>query len=574
MTDGGRPLARRSSSQILFGHLPGQTVDVHGGVWKVADWRSPKFIRVDATALRNELIRLARPWAAEGDDGGFVRRLEGGDVIRAVSVDLRNGISVERFPEIFQCRSCNRIPQKRTKECVCGASSWGQLHFVGYHRCGEITEPWIPRCPSHDQVKVIFPGSSDARQIRFVCPVCQRELRRGFGFSQCSCGDGNVSFNVHRAASVFTPRSFAIVNAMSPEKVAAIRAAGGEERALAWVLEGMPESGMESVLVDIESLVDDLVSRGIPRETAEKMAGLGAAEGAVATNAPTEGLPTGGTSLDEAVTIVSAVSEARLTPQQLIERTTETDALGHRYRSRYLLSIERAGLESVELIDRFPVLTGHYGYTRGDQEPGKSRLRTWRHGRTRQQVVYADLQQTEALFIRLDPRRVHAWLGLRGHELASADDSKSFRRAILERAVPPPPGGEEAAGEIGSDLLTLVHSFAHRFTRQLAVLAGLDRNSLSEMLVPSHLGFFVYAAARGDFVLGGLQAVFETELDRLLDEFVGGEHRCAMDPGCTKTGGACVACLHLGEPSCRYFNRFLDRRTLAGPHGYLTMERH
>ena len=54
------------------------------------------------------------------------------------------------------------------------------------------------------------------------------------------------------------------------------------------------------------------------------------------------------------------------------------------------------------------------------------------------------------------------------------------------------------------------------------------------MLVPSHLGFFVYAAARGDFVLGGLQAVFETELDRLLDEFVGGEHRCAMDPGCTK----------------------------------------
>lgn len=570
MSDGGLVRAERSATQILFGHLPGQTVDMLGGVWKVADWRSPRFIRVDGEALRNELQRLAWPWTTNGDDGGFGRRLQGGDVIRAVSVDLANGVSVERFPEVFQCRACNRIPRKRTKSCECGASSWGQLHFVGYHRCGEIQEPWIPRCKAHDQVRVVFPGSSDARQIRFVCPVCQAELRRGFGFNPCSCGDGNLSYNVHRAASVFTPRSFAIVNAMSPEKVAAIRAAGGEERALAWVLDGLPESGMESVLVDIDSLIDDLVAKGIDPETAKKMASLGAAEGAVAATAPTEGLPSGGTILDEAVTIVSAVSESRLTPAQLIERTSEQDPLGSRYRRRYVLSIDRAGLETVELIDRFPVLTGHFGYTRGDHEPGKSRLRTWRDPRTRQQVVYADLQETEALFVRLDPMRVHGWMVERGHVLSPAATPKAARRAILERATPPAPGVELDAPTAGSELLTLVHSYSHRMIRQLAVFAGLDRNSLSEMLVPSHLGFFVYAAARGDFVLGGLQAVFETELDRLLDEFVGGEHRCAMDPGCTKTGAACVACLHVGEPSCRYFNRYLDRRALTGSAGYLT----
>ena len=48
-----------------------------------------------------------------------------------------------------------------------------------------------------------------------------------------------------------------------PRRWQRIRAAGGEERALAWVLEGMPESGMENVLVDIDSLVEDLVARGI-----------------------------------------------------------------------------------------------------------------------------------------------------------------------------------------------------------------------------------------------------------------------------------------------------------------------
>jgi len=91
----------------------------------------------------------------------------------------------------------------------------------------------------------------------------------------------------------------------------------------------------------------------------------------------------------------------------------------------------------------------------------------------------------------------------------------------------------------------------------------------SEYLVPAHLGFFVYAAARGDFVLGGLQAVFESNLDTLLDAVVDAEHRCPLDPGCSRGSGACSACVHLGEPSCRYFNRFLNRTVLFGPKGYL-----
>jgi hypothetical protein len=80
----------------------------------------------------------------------------------------------------------------------------------------------------------------------------------------------------------------------------------------------------------------------------------------------------------------------------------------------------------------------------------------------------------------------------------------------------------------------------------------------------------MYAAARGDFVLGGLQALYETELDRVLDSVSRGEQRCALDPACTTEGAACAVCLHLGEPSCRYFNRFLDRRVLFGRDGYLT----
>jgi hypothetical protein len=69
-----------------------------------------------------------------------------------------------------------------------------------------------------------------------------------------------------------------------------------------------------------------------------------------------------------------------------------------------------------------------------------------------------------------------------------------------------------------------------------------------------------------------LQAVFEGDLERLLHDFVHGEHRCALDPGCTRGGGACIACLHLGEPSCRLFNQKLNRAALIGPKGYLRLD--
>src|SRR5262249_49286525 len=124
----------------------------------------------------------------------------------------------------------------------------------------------------------------------------------------------------------------------------------------------------------------------------------------------------------------------------------------------------------------------------------------------------------------------------------------------------------------GSLLLSLIHSISHRMIRHASVLAGIDRNALSELLVPMHLGFFVYALARGAFVLGGLQALFESELDHLVDEVVLGEHRCPLDPSCIRHGAACVGCLHIGEPSCRYFNRYLDRQTLFGPCGYLSSQ--
>jgi hypothetical protein len=363
-----------------------------------------------------------------------------------------------------------------------------------------------------------------------------------------------------------------MVNPLSDDQLARLHASGGPNRALAWVLDGLPSIDMKDLIIDRASLVEDLVAKGLPRDTAEKMAEVAEQDGQVETADPTADLGANrADALDQATAIAGAMLDGRTNVQSLIASTDERSALGLRYRGDYTLALHRAGLQEIDLLDRFPVLVGNFGYTRGASTPGQSTLRLWRDRRSNQYLVHADLLETEALFVRLDPMRVAEWLRRRGHPIDPVQNPKEARQAILAEAEVPMPGEERDSRTVGTDLLTLVHAYAHRFIRQAAVFAGLDRNSLSELLVPLHLGFFVYASSRGDFVLGGLQALFETELDRLLGTITRGEQRCPMDPGCRAAGGACVACLHLGEPSCRYFNRFLSRGVLFGDAGYLTM---
>ena len=47
----------RGASQILFGFLPEQTVDLEGRVWKVAEWLNPYAAQVDDLGLREALLR-------------------------------------------------------------------------------------------------------------------------------------------------------------------------------------------------------------------------------------------------------------------------------------------------------------------------------------------------------------------------------------------------------------------------------------------------------------------------------------------------------------------------------------
>lgn len=560
----------RSASQILFGFLPEQTVDLGGRVWKVRQWREPIRKHIDTTALRRELLRLVSPWDKSGQASDYAQYLRQGRDIAVYSLDKSNGVDVEPFPQVWMCRACRRVTFKFFDKCKCGSLHIGQLPFVGYHECGDLRAPWVKSCPIHKEVKVVQPGTTSIADLQFRCPQCDQLIQKGLGFGLCKCGK-HLSWNVHRAASVYTPRSVVVVSPVSVEAAKRLNEGGGPERALRWVVDGLTTRRYDEVGMTADSLLADLLRSGLSAALAKQTVAAAIATGEVkAGDAPLSLPPTvRELALGEAVTIAVSMDQSRMRLEDMVAASSsdEWSDRSNLYRHQYPLALAKAGLEAVDLVEKFPVLTGNFAYTRGSSKPGESQLRPFRVGSN--YAVYADLAETEALFVRLKASRVAAWLKREGVAIGDWSDERSARLAVLGAVEIPAPGQEVDAPTPGSRLLSLIHSMAHRFIRRAAVFAGIDRNALSEMLVPHHLGFFVYAAARGDFVLGGLQAVFESELHHLLQEVASSDHRCALDPGCMRSGGACMACLHLGEPSCRYYNRFLDRSTLFGSNGYL-----
>lgn len=566
-------LDTRSKNQVLFNVLPEQTVDLKSRIWKVKEWIEPEPVDVDMERLRQHLLGEIRGWHETGRDNGMAEWLWKGYPLEVRSLDTDRGVRVERFPNWYECRSCHVVGSDDDKRCPnCGKKQWGQMHFVGYHECGQIFEPRVTSCPTHKLMKVISPGTAKAGQIRFACPRCSWESEHsGLGVRPCPCGRGGViTYTVHRAASVYSPQTTTMINPPTKEALAELSDAGGPQRALRWVSEGMPGNGPEAAeqtTEDIEAKLSgvDPSMRDIMMDALRKQGDVqSAAETDDFSEIPGELLER---AQSEAVEIALGVRGSRVTVEDLANEPTPSSITSTLTRD-YPGAIARAGLAGVDLVDQFPILRGVYGYVRG--EPSQSVLQPFPGKRGYR--VHADVGQTEALLVRLDPVRVLRWLRREFPHLPDASNEREARRVLLAHNRVPNRFEEVDAPTVGSRIAELVHSYAHRLIRQTAVFSGIDREALSEFLLPSHCAFFLYAQPRGEFVLGGLQAVFEDELHRLLNTFLDADPRCALDPGCERMGAACPACLHLGEPSCRWFNRHLSRNRLFGAQGYLSSD--
>lgn len=567
-------MIERGLSQVLFSFLPSQTADLGGGVHKVIRWAEPRYLSVDADVVRGDLERAVHSWNAADADDGITELLRGGHDIEVISPSARGGVEVKPFPDLYRCRQCGRLRESSKAKCPCGGRRWTHFPFVAYHECGRIETPWIKACDQHGDRRLYQTSkSTQTRDLVFDCPVCKKVLQKGFAFLKCDCRwGGTLKYNVHRAAVVYTPRSTVIVNPPDPTVAAELKSSAAAAQTLRWVVGGMRELGPLDTTPTLDTLIAAFVAQGIDEETARAMAEAAAAKagGQVTSQAQDIDLPpdVASEARGAALKIAYATAGGRVRIEDLVKQAGPQGRA--RYESLYRPAVADAGLESVELLEKFPVLTAAYGYTRGDHAPGGSTLR-WFKGDNGGAIRLHGLKaETEALLFRLDPLRVARWLEAQGRIDEASLDPTSARITVLRQCRIPLPGDDPSLRTSGADLLRLIHSMAHRTVRKISAFSGIERDGLGEYLIPLHLAFVVFANTRGDFVLGGLQALFENDLDGALHDVVHSEHRCALDPGCEHHGAACVVCLHLGEPSCRHYNQFLSRATLFGPGGFLS----
>ena len=131
-----------------------------------------------------------------------------------MSPSPRGGVEVESFPELYRCRNCGRLRESHKVKCSCGQSHWTHFQFVAYHECGRQETPWIKKCDVHGERRLRnVSRTTQTKDLVFDCPVCNKELQRGFAFLKCDCRwGGTLKYNVHRAAAVYQPRSTVIVN--------------------------------------------------------------------------------------------------------------------------------------------------------------------------------------------------------------------------------------------------------------------------------------------------------------------------------------------------------------------------
>lgn len=243
------------------------------------------------------------------------------------------------------------------------------------------------------------------------------------------------------------------------------------------------------------------------------------------------------------------------------------------------------GVERMVLVRNLPVLEYSFGFSRVSAEPVYQRILNGRpilmpvrlkmyppiEGGVR--PVYVLEQENEAIYVRLRPERVLAWLSenqvpdlpdeasrLGARYLELAEDFGKDLKIYSSRDSQ----GEKRRRSLPNQVYTLLHSLAHQLIHAMADLSGIDRDGIGEHLFPADLAFVIYRKGMTPD-LGNVSALWRNHWEAFLERAISPRQlRCGSGHLCDERGGACPACLMLADITCIAKNNLLTRAVLKG----------
>lgn len=244
---------------------------------------------------------------------------------------------------------------------------------------------------------------------------------------------------------------------------------------------------------------------------------------------------------------------------------------------------ERYGVENISHIPDLRVVLAALGFTRekGMPQPAEGtppvslnafddRNDESMRGK---RPIYAMSANTEALWIRLDPRKVLKWCvesaGWERPPSGVLEDRSNAHAWLLRhsRAMTMNPGkvlSETASDPIASKApFHLLHTMSHALMLTARRHTGYDVHSLQEYLLPMDLSILIYVSSVQNYTAGGLLTLFKHYLQPWFDDASMFAWNCVLEPTCSDMGASCSGCTQI-ELGCETFNHGLSRAYLHG----------
>lgn len=570
---------KRSKSQVMFNHLPGQVFRHENGIIaKVSRVAIEPSYAINPTLVYGGLSRELERWTKQN---GY--RDPSTHTDRYTLVEPVDEVVFDLWPLNMRCKRCGVIrifntskdipksPRCERKGC---SGHLEQLPFLQVHQCGNLQPLLIQRCNTHgfDALVLDDPGNFADAQLR--CLDCGVPVK-GLGYRGCTgCnmpGDRYMRSLPVRAPGRFFTHYFPLVTLKSATLGRLNKEAAGPTVVLGSYLDDprdidaelddaahvrkgarlTPEQ-VDLLREAVKHLPPDLQAAALPAAHDDKWAEIENALGQDASDR------LGGSQrLQERAMIFAGAGDLRVRRLEDFEETARK--LGQQATVRRLQAEQRelsdAGFARALVVENFPIALVAYGWTRLSNKETDARLNAFPPLRNEKTPLYISTSNTEAVFLELDPVRVAVWLHDNGLLAAAPADPREARLHILKEMA--------AFTPAATAVRNLCHTVSHALIRNLGELAGFGEDTMAEYLIPEALTIGLYANVHQEFTLGALVSLVEHHLSTWLKEAMRGTEICTWDPRCSEHDGACANCLHLAF-GCEHRNQDLDRALLYG----------
>ena len=602
------PRMRKGKQQILLSHLPGKTFDFEriGIISRVDHVRGTPRLDLNGQLILNAVTDYASAWTERH------RPTLRDDVLaqagRFILLDPTE-VKATMFPSVFWCQnaSCGRVlsqPDGDVPAAMCPTCKKGrlvQLRFVRVHRCGALQalQPYFcQKCRTSNYMALDTRGSERIGNFRWRCLNCETTFSVfGQRCRECTWTTAvpgvthpdNAGIEVHRAGRTFYPHHVVLLNQPGQELNSFLATPDWQHLAGAAFLE-LPElAGRRLTDLRVEqgtmptSLRFDEAALKAQGYTDEQVGQFLEMQAQLTASHQREQEPSSLSSITQALVEQTGVQGPvwHRSGQEMLEavlplqssttrRVLATDGDINGTQAAGADSAKSMGIESVTLVEDFPVTTATFGFSRVDYQPDRCQLNSFPPHRDYEGrfPIFVDMVQADALIVRLDPARTWRWLEGNGHPPTlpqAAGDQRLATKAYFVDLLDGVPLRETLRASRAKERMVfgLLHTLSHLAVRQAALLCGLDRTSLSEYILPRALTFVLYCNHRFGATIGALASLFEQSLNEWLQSIKEAD-RCVYDPVCGDRGGTCHACTHLAETSCRFFNLNLSRSLFFG----------